>query len=208
MQPNRSLPEPSTTEPSKPRPHTVETEYRQAIGDAVAALTRDGREAGAEKLRPIAYSPAPIEKRPSLTIEIRAAVFVRDRFCCRYCGLEAVPEPIMEILGGIYPESFPFHPHWKGGAIHPAVPLLTPEADHLMPGSRGGAWLGTSNLATACAPCNTIKQNYTLDELRWRLLPIPETDWDGLTRYYRSLWEVADRPAALRHKRWMRCFGV
>lgn len=34
-----------------------------------------------------------------------------------------------------------------------------------------------------------------------------KTDWDGLTRYYRALWELAGSPTSADHSLWVRLLG-
>lgn len=192
------------------RPHTAEPRFLDVLAAALDVMERDGVPAGARALAPIAFRPADILKRPALSIAARARVFQRDHFTCRYCGLRTVPEPIFELLGVVFPTLIPFHPNWKGGAIHPAEPLVIAEPDHVRPGRRGGDWLDESNLATSCAACNTLKADYLLEELGWTLLTVPTTSWDGLTGHYRTIWKAAGEPVTSgdRHGTWMRAFGV
>jgi hypothetical protein len=42
----------------------------------------------------------------------------------------------MELIGGLYPELFPFHRNWKGGETHPAIFSRSPVVDHVVPGFR------------------------------------------------------------------------
>ena len=59
------------------------------------------------------------------------------------------------------------------------------------PGSTGGT-NAPGNFACACWVCNRVKGDLTLKQLGWELLPIADRgDWDGLTRYYPALWELA-----------------
>ena len=59
--------------------------------------------------------------------------------------------------------------------------------DYLIPIAR----LGTSNLdnlVTACYMCNSIKQNWLVEELRWDLRPVSaDGEWDGLCGRYADL---------------------
>lgn len=70
-------------------------------------------------LESIAYPPRAIARRPSVPLATAARIYSRDHFCCRYCARRTIPTPIMALLGTLYPESFPFHRNWKGGATHP-----------------------------------------------------------------------------------------
>jgi HNH endonuclease len=114
----------------------------------------------------------------------------------------------MELLGGIYPEQFPFHRNWKGGETHPAIISRSAVIDHRDPGSAGGDWVARANLVTACWPCNARKGDLSLRLLGWELLAVSETEWDGLTRFYRPLWNLAGQPNPRLHSGWMRALGI
>lgn len=116
-------------------------DYPEGIEAVVQALLSGGREAGAAALEPIAYRRQEIARRPAVPRALQAQVLRRDRFQCRYCGAKLIPAPIMELLGELYAEDFPFHPNWKGGQTHPAFLSRSPIIDHVIPGSTGGAWL-------------------------------------------------------------------
>jgi hypothetical protein len=182
-------------------------DYPQHIERAIRALVEHGVDAGRSALEPIAYPAREINRRPSLPRPLVGKIFQRDQFHCRYCDGRVIPTPIMEILGGVYPELFPFHPNWRGGATHPAVISRSPLVDHVLPGSIGGDWLATDNLATACNPCNSIKADFTLAQLGWELRPIVDDGWDGLASFYLPLWERAGRPNPPFHRSWMSALG-
>ncbi len=73
--------------------------------------------------------------------------------------------------------------------MHRVVPLLCAAVDHLVPVARGRANEAT-NLRTTCAPCNTRKADFLLEEIGMtdRSDEIA-SGWDGLTGSYRQLWE-------------------
>ncbi len=183
-------------------------DYPEHLERVVRALVSEGVAAGAKALEPIAYPPREIGRRRTPPRKLRAAVFVRDRFCCRYCGGKTVLEPLLRLLSAIYPDTFPWHPNWRGGVTHPAIIARSAVVDHVSPGSRGGEWLTLDNLVTACNPCNAIKANFELEQLGWELQPIPDWDWGGLTRFYPALWEAAGQPAAEYHRGWMADLGL
>jgi hypothetical protein len=108
----------------------------------------------------------------------------------------------MRCLALVFPDEFPYHPNWKSGLTHPAIPALASTVDHVVPGSRGGEWLDEANLVTTCPRCNAIKADYTLQELGWELLEVAEPAWDGLTEHYRALFEAAGSPDHQRE--WLR----
>ena len=164
-------------------------QYRTAIRAAVEAAISGGRESGRKQLRPIWFQPTPAPERKPVSDAIRVQVFRRDSFTCCYCLSRVIPEPILRLLGHMYPEEFPHHPNWKAGCMHRAIPLLCAEVDHFHPVARGGS-NEISNLRTACAPCNTRKADFLLAEIGMtdRSNEI-SSGWDGLTGSYRQLWE-------------------
>lgn len=183
-------------------------DYPEHIEATLRALVEGGPEAGAKALEPIAYPPRAFPPRRGLTREQMVRIFKRDAFTCRYCRGKTIMTPIMEILGTIYPESFPFQSAgWKAGVTHPAVISRSPAVDHVAPVVLGGT-NDDANLVTACTPCNTIKSDFTLEMLGWELQPIATSDWDGLTRYYPRLWRIAGEPKAEYHLKWMRALGL
>jgi 5-methylcytosine-specific restriction endonuclease McrA len=184
--------------------------YPDVIERVLRALLNDGREAGAAELAPIAYPLRELPPRPSLPLDLRAKVFVNDRFHCRYCGGKVILTAIMELLGVVYPDAFPFHPNWKAGKTHPAIIARSAVVDHVVPGGgpEGGDWLAPENLVTACWPCNAAKADLTLDQLGWQLRRAPKTSWDGLTGFYRPLWELAGRPKPSLHESWMKALAA
>jgi hypothetical protein len=114
----------------------------------------------------------------------------------------------MALLGVIFPEHFPYNSNWKGGLTHPAVVACSQVIDHVEPGSHGGAWADESNMVIACWPCNSRKGDLTLEQLQWKLRPIDQSSWDGLTKPYRLLWTIAGQPTAEAHRAWLRALGA
>lgn len=182
-------------------------DYPDVLAKVIDAVIDDGVVAGHDALAPIAYERRQVAKRPGLTRTIQGAIYRRDRFTCRYCGGLLIPTPIMELIGGLYPDLFPFHRNWKGGETHPAILSRSPVVDHVVPGSSGGDWLDPENLVTACWPCNGRKADFTLGQLGWSVLEIPRTEWDGLTTRYPDLWRAAGEPRANYHRVWMGALG-
>jgi len=99
-----------------------------------------------------------------------------------------------------------YHPNWKGGETHPAITARSATLEHVVPWTAGGT-NDPDNLACACWICNQTKGDLFLHQLGWELLPASDdTGWDGLTRYYRQLWELAGRPTTAGHPLWVRLF--
>ena len=114
----------------------------------------------------------------------KTKVFLRDGFIDRYSGKKLVYQPVLRILSKEYPEIFPFHKNWKMSECHIAYWELVPTIDHIHPVSRGGKdeyenWVCTSQLR------NSIKSNWTLEELGWKLHdPGDIKDWDGMMGWF------------------------
>jgi hypothetical protein len=189
------------------------------IERAARAYLSDGYSAGARALAPIAgeiwpgmskapRSDGPREartvrqvKRASFSKARAAATYARDHFHCRYCGRETMPLPFVELLSDLYPEELPYG-WYRRGETHPVYWTRVCEADHHVAGAEGGSWTDPENHATACVWCNTRKRT----QAGWQLLGVPDSRWDGLTRYYRPVWERAGRPRAPHHGSWLRVF--
>ena len=118
-------------------------------------------------------------------------VFYRDNFTCRYCGRKTVFSGLLRIISHLFPEEFPYHPNWKMDKTHPVFWKLSTSCDHIVPRARGGSD-DIENLVTCCYMCNTIKANWTLEELRWTLLEPSKDEWDGLTGLFVKLIEATE----------------
>lgn len=189
-----------------PRPQT--DDYANQLQEVVDALVSSGRAAGANKLAPIAYPRREVKARSEPSESLIAEIYKRDRFCCRYCGCRVIPTQVMRLVSDIFPDEFPYHPNWKGGQSHPAIASRSASLDHVLPWSLGGT-NNEENLVCACWICNRVKGDLTLQQLGWDLRPIPvDSGWDGLTSYYRALWEFAGSPTAGGHPLWLRLFGT
>jgi hypothetical protein len=56
----------------------------------------------------------------------------------------------MQLPAGVYPDVFSYHPTWKGGATHPAIPARSAVVDQVVFGAHGGDWSDEAKLVTAC----------------------------------------------------------
>jgi 5-methylcytosine-specific restriction endonuclease McrA len=141
----------------------------------------------------------------AFTAKEQLRIFRRDSFTCRYCGKQTLFIPVLRILSKLFPEHLPHHPHWRWGATHPIYWTHGCSGDHLVPVSRGGD-PGVSNLVTACYQCNSIKQQWLLEELRWSLLPPrePVGEWDGLSDPYLALCRATGADRDRYHAAWVR----
>lgn len=121
---------------------------------------------------------------------VKTKVFLRDGFTDRYSGESLVFPPVLRLLSNLMPDEIPYHPHWKMSECHYTFWELYPTIDHVVPVARGGVnedsnWVCTSQLK------NSIKSNWTLDELGWELHPSGDlNDWDGLINWFLKYTET------------------
>jgi hypothetical protein len=109
----------------------------------------------------------------------KTKIFLRDGFIDRYSGKRLVFPGTLKILSTELPEEFPYHPNWKQDSCHIGWWDLCPTVDHIVPIARGGKAI-ESNYVTTSMLYNSIKSNFTLDELGWSLHPVGKLDeWDG-----------------------------
>jgi hypothetical protein len=187
------------------RPQT--DDYPDDLERVIVALLSEGREAAAELLAPIAYPRREVAARSDPSETVIASIYKRDRFHCRYCSCRVIPTQIMRLVSEVFPDDFPYHPNWKGGQTHPAITSRSATLDHIAPWTLGGT-NDPENLVCACWICNRIKGDLTLEQMGWELKPIAaDTSWDGLTSYYKALWEIAGSPTTGEHPFWIRLFG-
>ena len=134
------------------------------------------------------FTPHSIKNR-NYSEKEKMQVFLHDGFIDRYSGKRLVNPGILKCITFFFPEEFPYHPHWKMSHCHNAYWELLPTVDHIIPIARGGAdspenWVTTSMLN------NSIKSNWTLEELRWNVCAFGNlSEWDGLTN---KLLQLAD----------------
>lgn len=173
------------------RPQT--DDYSEELEQVVLAFLSEGRDVASRLLAPIAYVRREVAVRSEPSESVIVSIYKRDRFHCRYCGGKVISTQVMRLVAMLFPEQFPYHPNWKGGETHPAIASRSPSLDHVVAWSQGGD-NDLGNLVCACWVCNQIKGDLSLGQLGWDLLPIPQTEWDGLTLHYRPLWEAAGSP--------------
>ena len=113
--------------------------------------------------------------------------FVRDGFIDRYSGEKLVNPGILKVLSYYMPDVFPYHAHWKMEECHNAYWEFVPTVDHIVPVALGGVdekenWVTTSMLH------NSIKSNWTLEQLNWNLHAAGNfSDYDGFTKLFVQL---------------------
>jgi hypothetical protein len=131
------------------------------------------------------YPFQPIEgKRRSISQKQMLDTFVRDGFIDRYSGKRLVFPASLHLISVLLPKEFPYPPSGKMSESHIAFWELWPTIDHIVPVARGGAhdpsnWVCTSMLL------NSIKANWTLEEIGWHLIDGGRIeDWDGLMGWF------------------------
>ena len=129
-----------------------------------------------------------IEKR-SYTMAQKMKQFINDGFIDRYTGNKLLNPGILKVLSIYFPDEFPFQSHWKMTETHIAYWELVPTIDHIYPIAKGGQD-DEKNWVTTSMKNNSIKSNYTIDEIHWSLYPKGKiNDWDGLTKVFIELIE-------------------
>jgi HNH endonuclease len=139
----------------------------------------------------------------SLPIPLQCRVFSRDQFVCRYCEKRTVVPPVLRLLSHFLGDDFRYHPHGRMTECHVAFWRDIASCDHVVPVARGGDST-PGNLVTACYMCNSIKQNWLLDELRWSIKPSSTIVWDGLSSALGSLLQIAAMPVTPYYRNWLR----
>lgn len=115
--------------------------------------------------------------------------FIKDGFIDRYSGQRLVNPGLLKVISHYLPEVFPYHSHWKMEECHSAYWELIPTVDHIHPIALGGLD-NEENYATTSMLHNSIKNNWTLEQLQWTLYPAGNfEEWDGLTSLFIELVE-------------------
>ena len=163
---------------------------KSSIISSIVSLLLDDKEASAKEIihQEYPHTQVEIDKR-TYTMAQKMNQFLRDGFIDRYSGQKLLNPGILKIISHYFPDDFPYHPHWKMTETHIAYWELTPTIDHIYPIAKGGED-DESNWVTTSMKNNTIKSNYTLDELQWKLYHSGElSEWDGLTSVFLKLVE-------------------
>ena len=135
---------------------------------------------------PFVYLPR--EKR-MYTDKQKIKQFIKDGFIDRYSGQRLVNPGLLKVISYYLPEVFPYHSHWKMDECHNAYWELIPTVDHIHPIALGGTD-SEENYATTSMLHNSIKNNWTLEQLQWTLYPAGDyIKWDGLTNLFIKLVE-------------------
>lgn len=161
----------------------------QAIESAAKAILGSNIEIAREIINTDYPFNKLISTERKYTDKQKMAQFVRDGFVDRYSGQKLLNPGILKVLSYYMPEEFPYHAHWKMEECHNAYWEFVPTLDHIYPVALGGADDET-NWATTSMLHNSIKNNWTLEQLQWKLYPAGDyKDWDGLTKLFLQIIE-------------------
>jgi 5-methylcytosine-specific restriction endonuclease McrA len=136
--------------------------------------------------------------RPTITVtldpvrspkKLEMAVFKRDGYRCRYCGLRLVPGDVLKAFSKIVGRDA-FRVTGRNLERHGMVFGCRGIADHVVSWKLGGR-TNMDNLASACWSCNYGKSGYTLAQIGVDdplAKPGPVSDgWDGLISFLPGL---------------------
>lgn len=143
-----------------------------------------GQMSGIHRARVLAISrrvaePEELDSDPRPT-KFERAVFQRDFYTCRYCGLRLVAKEVLVAFERALGPS-EFTTKGTNAQQHGVVHAFKIVADHVVPHACGGR-KSLENLS-ACPACNYGKYNFRLEQLGMedpRSRPPANNDWDGL----------------------------
>lgn len=128
-----------------------------------------------------------ISTRRNYTDRQKMKQFRKDGFIDRYSGQKLINPGLLKVLSYYMPDIFPYHSHWKMEKCHNAYWELIPTVDHIYPVALGGTD-SEENWATTSMLHNSIKSNWTLEQLNWTLHEAGDFEvWDGLTALFVEL---------------------
>lgn len=120
--------------------------------------------------------------RKSIPKEIQAQIFVRDLWCCRYCGIEVFFSQALRVIENLSPNHGYWDRHGNKNRMSKLLLSRCTAIDHIIPVSRGGT-NELNNLICACWECNTSKNNHSPEVWQNRMIEIEDLkvaeNWDG-----------------------------
>lgn len=164
-------------------------DFSEVYARVASAMLDDRTVDAASDLRAVPGWQAPVDPARSsrgIPCAVQLEVFRRDSFTCRYCARRTILVPVLRLLAMPFSDIFPYHLHGKMTACHLGFWRDVASCDHKVPIARLGS-SEPSNLVTACYMCNSVKQNWLIEELGWELLSSTSSAWDGLSSCYPSL---------------------
>jgi hypothetical protein len=161
------------------------TTQHSATIKKVCAFITEGDISAAENAIRTEYPFTPMNRQGrSYTPREMTRVFMRDGFIDRYRGTHLIYPPVLRVISIYLSDSFPYHKNGKMDLGHIAYWELFPTIDHVVPVARGGP--DSENNWVCCSMLtNSIKSNWTLEQLQWELLPPGSwEEWDGMMPWF------------------------
>lgn len=145
------------------------------VCDEQEKRTLSGKSALAESIRQFGIELEQVEQ------------FKKDGFIDKYSGQKLVNSGFLKVLSHYMLEEFPYHSHWKMQECHNAYWEFIPTVNYIYPVALGGAD-SEENWATTSMLHNSIKNNWTLEQLNWKLYDAGNyEEWNGLTALFIEL---------------------
>lgn len=162
----------------------------EVIKEVSALITQDKLGLAADLIRTdYPFTPTKNVVRQYTTRQM-TRIFMRDGFIDRYKGNRLIYPPALRLISHYLPNEFPYHKNGKMTEGHLAYWELFPTIDHIMPVARGGSNT-TENWVCCSMLTNSIKSNWTLDQLNWDILPVGDINaWDGLIYWFLERIEI------------------
>lgn len=181
----------------------MNSEYSTTIENVCDLISEGNLTAAKTKIRK-EYPFTPIDQKGrNYTPRMMTEIFIRDGFIDRYRGTKLVYPPALRVISLYLPEEFPYHKNGKMDLGHMAYWELFPTIDHVIPVARGGNdsednWVCCSMLT------NSIKSNWTVEQLQWELLPPGNIQhWDGMIIWFINQVETDPNLQSVAYlKRW------
>jgi 5-methylcytosine-specific restriction endonuclease McrA len=126
--------------------------------------------------------------RKNIPRRLQAAVYLRDGFNCRYCGMDVVFSPALKALDASHPDRGYYDRHGRVDRMSKMLLDRCAAVDHVVPVDAGGE-NALANLVTACWACNLAKSNDTAASWTTKLSTRPRTTpgWDGMLAVLEAL---------------------
>lgn len=159
----------------------------EIISKIATMILKDDKAAAKETIcKEYPHKNFEVEKR-TYSMTQKMMQFIKDGFIDRYTGERLLNPGILKVISVYFPEEFPFQSHWKMTQTHSSYWDLVPTIDHIYPIAKGGKD-EENNWVTTSMKNNSIKSNYTIDEIHWKLYPKGNiAEWDGLTSLFIDL---------------------
>src|SRR2546429_7278539 len=152
----------------------VHPQQLEAVARALVAGDVTAARLGANHL--VAASVPTVDRRRA-GVRIRAEVFDRDRYQCRYCGRRTILPAVVRLLARYLQTELPHATDWRSWQLHSAWVVYCATIAHVEPVGALGDATDPVNLVTACWQCNAAKGGLSLRALGWVLREPQDPDW-------------------------------